>query len=195
MVAHCLSENDDIESRDSHGCTPLIWAVKRGNEATVDFSVASGALINSLEFCGRTPLWFAAELGEDKIAEKLISGGAFLNPESKSESPGSDQNFDMHPTWSSPLAAAVTELIAYSSYVSKVKEASYLNVIRLLLDWGAVVDSGTREASPLWLAIKSFTEFSHGQEAVVKLLLSKGADINFQDTECGATPLYRAVIS
>ncbi len=36
---------------------------------------------------------------------------------------------------------------------------------------------------------------SPGQEAVVSLLLSKGADINFQDIQCGWTPLHRATFS
>ncbi len=143
MVAHCLSENDDIESRDSHGCTPLIWAVKRGNEPIVDFLLARRAFINSLEFWGRTPLWFAAKFGKDKIAEKLVYAGALLNPELTSENLGSDQDFDMDPTWSSPLAAAITELAVDPSCVSKFKEASYLNIIRLLLDRRAVVNSGT----------------------------------------------------
>jgi len=193
IVSYCLSENDDIEGKDSHGCTPLIWAVKRGNETTIDFLLASGALINSVEPWGRTPLWFAAKYGEDKIAEKLIDGGAFLNPELKSESPGSDQNFDdMDPTWSSPLATAVTELVANSWFASG-KEASYLNVIRLLLDRGAVVDSGTRKASPLCLAMGFCFDNYQRREAIVKLLLSKGADISFQAIEWGETPLHRAV--
>jgi len=193
MVSYFLNANVDIESRDSHGYTPLIWAVTHGNETTVDLLLASGALINYMNLSGRTPLWFAAKDGEDKIAEKLIHGGAFLNPELRLESLGSDQKSDdMDPTWSSPLAAVVTELLVNSLF-AKFREANYMNVIRLLLDRGAVVDSGTRQASPLWLSLEASVKSDHGQELIVKLLLSRGADVNFQDTETGWSPLHRAV--
>ncbi len=192
IVAHLLNENADIESRDPYGCTPLIWAVRRGNETTVDLLLASGALVNSEDLEGQTSLWFAAKLGEDKIAEKLVHGGAFVNPELKLESPESVQDFDdMGRNWSSPLAAAVTEVI--TSRFAKSKEASYLNVIRLLLDRGAVVDSGTRQASPLLLALEPSTVSVRGQEEIVKLLLHKGANVDIQGTEWGLSPLHRAV--
>lgn len=194
MVAHLLKVNVDIESRDRAGdCTPLMWAVKGGNETTVDFLLASGALVDSIEYRGRTPLWFAAQLGKAKIAEKLINCKALMNPELILEIPENVPGFDhLGLNGSSPLGAAFSELIVCLGLASH-KEASYLNVIRLLLGRGALVDSGRRTESPLWLAIGSWPESGHGLEVIVKMLLSKGADINFQHTKRLSTPLHQAV--
>lgn len=194
MVAHLLKVNVDIESRNRTGdCTPLMWAVHGGNETTVDFLLAGGALVDSIEHKGRTPPWFTAQLGKGKIAEKLINRKALVNPELRFGTPEAVPGFPCKIlNTTSPLGAAFFELIEEPRFACH-KEDSYLNVIRLLLGRGALVDSGSETESPLWLAIDSWPRRGHGQEVVVKMLLSNGADINFQHTERGSTPLHRAV--
>jgi ankyrin repeat protein len=134
-------------------------------------------------------------MGEDKIAEKLTNGGALVNPELILKTPEISEcglyDDDMDRNGSSPLGAAFATLI--TSRYATLQRTRCLKVIRLLLDRGAVVYSGVRKASPLWLAIESCYKFSRRQESIVKLLLSKGADINFRDTEEGFSPLHRAV--
>lgn len=51
-----LKRGADIESKDSHGQTPLSWAAENGHEVTVQILHEKGADIESKDSEGRTPL-------------------------------------------------------------------------------------------------------------------------------------------
>ncbi|EHK42208.1 hypothetical protein TRIATDRAFT_302393 [Trichoderma atroviride IMI 206040] len=72
----------DINSKDTYGRTPLLFAARKGHEAVVELLLTTGqANINSKDVFGLTPLSSAAENGHEAVVN-LLQGYARSHPQS-----------------------------------------------------------------------------------------------------------------
>ncbi len=71
-----LQHGAELESKDVHGQTPLMWAAKRGNLEVVQSLVAHGAELNAQDERERTALLLAGASGNTNIVQLLIKRGA-----------------------------------------------------------------------------------------------------------------------
>ncbi|KAI0272333.1 hypothetical protein BC834DRAFT_840668 [Gloeopeniophorella convolvens] len=108
-----------------------------------------------------TPLYFAALCGLPTILKLLLDSGADINSEG-----GKHQNV---------LLAAVSN--------------GRLDAVRLLLDYGAEIDTGKYKGSALYMAIWK------GDLSIIRLLLDRGANVNALRGEYGGGALQEAVMS
>jgi len=138
------------EHRDKKGCTSLILAADGGYDKVVELLVDRGAEIEAQsERTKDTALSLACTKGRYEVVDYLIKKGA--NKEHRNVSDYT------------PLSLAAS--------------GGYVNIIKLLLQNGAEINSRTGSKlgiSPLMLAAMN------GNTAAVKLLLDMGSDINAQ---------------
>jgi ankyrin repeat protein len=179
VVKLLVEKGAKLNFKDMVGLTPLWAAAENGHEAIVKLLVEKGAEFDFTDtYDGQTPLWMAAKNGHEAVVKLLVENGAKLNFK--------DKYNDQTPLW---IAAA------------KGHEA----VVKLLVEKGAEVDFKDKHhgqmsrlmtkvmrnrvgygQTPLWVAAKN------GHEAVVKLLVEKGAELDFKDKRHGQTPLQVA---
>ena len=63
----------DIDSKDSHGRTPLSWAARNGHEAVVKLLLEKATDVGSNGSAyDQTPLWWAAENGHEAAVKLLL---------------------------------------------------------------------------------------------------------------------------
>ncbi len=65
-----------VNSRDTHGRTPLMWAAIKGNVPTLRLLIERGAQINAADEKGDTALMRAASCGRTEAVTYLIESGA-----------------------------------------------------------------------------------------------------------------------
>ena len=188
-----LENRHVLNSEDSNGRTPLLWAAWNGHEAVVKLLLERGAELETKDNdSGRTPLLWAAWNGHEAVVKLLLEKGAEL--ETKDNDSG----------WTPLLWAswngheAVVKLLLEKGAELESKDdngqtplwwAAYNGhkaVVKLLLEKGADLESKDDYGqTPLWWAA------NNGHKAVVKLLLKKGADLESKDNY-GRTLLWRA---
>jgi ankyrin repeat protein len=196
LVKLLLENGADVDSKDSSGRTPLLWAIENGHKAVVELLLEKGANVDSKDSGGRTPLLWAAENGDKAVVELLLKKGADI--ESK------DSSFSRTPLlWAAKNGhEAVVKLLLEKGANVDSKESNgrtpllwamengYEAVVKLLLEKEVDLDSKDSNFSRkplLWAAM-------NGCEAVVKLLLQKGADVESKDSS-GRTPLLWAAVN
>ncbi len=74
-----LEYNDNIESNEVHGCTPLRIAAKEGHVNVINYLISKGAVIDTKGDDGATPLEHAASKGHIDVVTILIKNGANIN--------------------------------------------------------------------------------------------------------------------
>lgn len=68
-----------VNSRDTHGRTPLMWAAIKGDMPTLRLLVERGAEVNAADEKGNTALMRAACYGRTEAVTYLIESGANVN--------------------------------------------------------------------------------------------------------------------
>ncbi len=81
-----LRHGADVESKEVHRQTPLMWAAKRGNPEVAAFLIAHGAKLDSTDERGRSALAFAKTWGHTNIVAMLVAKGATSSAEGNKES-------------------------------------------------------------------------------------------------------------
>ncbi|KAM4689254.1 ankyrin repeat and SAM domain-containing protein 6 isoform 2-T2 [Discoglossus pictus] len=165
-----------VDSTAEDGNTALQLAAGTGHEPLVRFLLRKGATVDSRNHYGWTPLMQAARSGHLNVALILLENGADVNAQNR-------------------LGASVLTVASRGGHVS---------VVKLLLESGAFVDnydhfdinvvsSNThREDMPDITAL--MTAAQHAHEAVVRLLLDWGADVNYRVRTTGWSPLTLAAL-
>jgi ankyrin repeat protein len=167
VIKYLLEKGAALELKDMNGRTPLSWAAGTGHEAAVKLLLGKGADFESKDSRGRTLLSWAAGNGHKDVVKLLLSRDA-----------GLDLNDSGGRT---PLTSAAWQWLLPANG-SKVETKRNDSLVRH--PWLELEDSGGR--TPLsWAA-------GNGHEAVVKLLLDKGAELETKDTTYGQTPLWWA---
>jgi ankyrin repeat protein len=157
-----LKNRHDLDSKDTYGRTPLLWAAEKGHAAVVKLLLEKGAELETKDKdYGQTPLSWAVKSGHEAVVKLLLEKGAELETKDK----------DYGRT---PLLWAV--------------KSGHETVVKLLLEKGAELETKDEDygQTPLLWAVKS------GHETVVKLLLEKGAELETKDEDYGQTPLLWA---
>ncbi|XP_075068940.1 ankyrin repeat and SAM domain-containing protein 6 isoform X2 [Mixophyes fleayi] len=164
-----------VDSTDEDGNTALQLAAGSGHEPLVRFLLRKGASVDRKNHYGWTPLMQAARSGHLNVALILLENGADVNAQNR-------------------LGASV---------LTVASRGGHANVVKLLLESGAFVDNydhfdvnvvsskGHREDMPEITAL--MTAAQHAHEAVVRLLLDWGADVNYR-VKTGWSPLMLAAL-
>ncbi|XP_068092757.1 ankyrin repeat and SAM domain-containing protein 6 [Hyperolius riggenbachi] len=165
-----------VDSTDEDGNTALQLAAGGGHEPLVRFLLRKGAAVDYRNHYGWTPLMQAARSGHLNVALILLENGADVNAQNR-------------------LGASV---------LTVASRGGHAGVVKLLLESGAFVDNydhfdvnmisikGHREDMPEITAL--MTAVQHAHEAVVRLLLDWGADVNYR-VKTGWSPLMLAALN
>lgn len=174
------------------GMTPLHLAIRQGQTATVKALVEAGADVNLVSAGDKTsPLLMAIINGQFDIALYLLDKGA--NPNLASENGAAPLYAVVNVQWAPK--AGYPQPRAYLQ-----QKASYLDVMKALLDKGAVVDA--RLKKKVWYQGYNFdlsgvdetgaTAFWRAAYAsdidAMKLLVAHGADPNLRTTKIAGRP-------
>ncbi|KAK2815084.1 hypothetical protein Q7C36_023350 [Tachysurus vachellii] len=173
-----------VDCTDEEGNTALHFAAAGGHEHLVRFLLRKGASVDSRNNYGWTPLMQAARFGHLNVSHILLENGAEMNGRNR-------------------MGASVLTMAA---------RGNHTHVAKLLLEHGAFVDdfdhlsAAERNANgnninhsdngKNFLDITSLlVSAQHGHEAMVRLLLEWGADVNFSQKTTGWSALMLATLS
>jgi ankyrin repeat protein len=173
-------ETVDLEARDQHKRSALMWAAKTGHEKVVQMLLAKGADVNAQGGYFGNALQAASFGGHDKVVQILLAKGADVNAQGgeygnalqAASLIGHDKVVEM-------LLAKGADLNAQGGYFGNALQAAlsigYDNMVQILLDKGADVNAQGGESGNMLQAA------SHrGHDKVVQILLAKGVDVNAQ---------------
>jgi len=178
-----ISEDADVNVKNSQGLTPLHYAAFEGHKDIVELLLAHGADVNVGDAnYNRTALQFAMQSNQREIVQLLVSKGADIPPlhfaiyikdEAKAKSlieGGADVN--KRTPFGTPLHQAAG--------------AGLKDVAELLIEKGADVN-----AKPNWDWTPLHSAAEEGHKDIVELLIAKGANVNARDGG-SQTPLFYA---
>ena len=192
LVELLIAEGADVNATDENGATPLHMSAAKGHKEIAKLLIAEGADLGWPANDQSTPLHYAAVRDHGELVELLIAEGADVNATAKNGS--------------TPLAAAassghigVAELLIVKGADISLHEKNKASPLHLALHQGhnevikllianevdAVSKCGSCGLSPL------ATAAANCDREVVKLLISKGADVNEKGEE-GLTALHTA---
>lgn len=166
----------EAEERSISGWTPLYAAIKSRQYPVVKLLLNSGANPNAVTSLGSTPFLLASEIGDLEVIKCFVEHGANLD-----YSPSGKEADDLNITGQTAL------------FMATLKEQN--DVVQYLIEKGSKVNVKNRYGvSPLLLCAEG------GNETLVKLLVSVGADVNMSPSGelavehilAGQTPLYGA---
>ena len=169
-------EGQEAEERSISGWTPLYAAIKSRQYAVVKLLLAKGANPNAITSLGSTPFLLASEIGDLEVIKCFVEHGADLD-----YSPSGKEADELNITGQTAL------------FMATLKEQN--DVVQYLIERGSKVNVKNRYGvSPLLLCAEG------GNETLVRLLVSVGADVNMSPSGdlavehllAGQTPLYGA---
>lgn len=171
------------------GLTPLIFAARQGDLATVKVLLAAGANVNEMSEFGWTPLLVATQNRYYQLGAYLLKHGA--NPNLANEG-----------GWNPLYIATDNRNIANGDYPVRKPDMDHLDFIKLLLAAGANPNLRMRSSldtrtvfTNQWLQEDGATPFlraaQSGDLVLMKLLMAHGADWRIP-TYINVTPLMVA---
>lgn len=166
----------EAEERSISGWTPLYAAIKSRQYSVVKILLNHGANPNAVTSLGSTPFLLASEIGDLEVIKCFVEHGADLD-----YSPSGKEADELNITGQTAL------------FMATLKEQN--DVVQYLIEKGSKVNVKNRYGvSPLLLCAEG------GNETLVRLLVSIGADVNMSPSGelavehilAGQTPLYGA---
>jgi len=140
--------------------TPLHIAADRGNAALVEYYLALGADVNTVDECSISPLMAASHYGNLEIVKRLVEAGADVSYSRTDEARGLVGLFDQKPGRGISLRDCIFYVAQNYSYsFNSLSIASYLgheDIVEYLISVGADVNQvfkwGSKEYTALDLA-------------------------------------------
>lgn len=165
MVTALLDKGIHVDSTDEEGVNALHSAAANGNENVVRLLLSRGASLEARNIYGWTALMLASYYGHVMVCWILIQHKSDICAEGE-------------------LGSTALDCAARSGHVQ---------IVALLIeaDGQQVRDPPTK----LCLETPLMNAAQHGHEAALKLLLEKGADVNYRDEITGWTPLMVAALN
>ena len=162
LVKVLLIEHPTIDEKGWHGMTPLGLASSCGYEPVVRVIIGSGTDVQATDSSGWAALDRACSKGHEEVARLLLRSGAEV---------GRTTN---------PYKSSALHLAARNGHV---------NVVQLLIDSGADIEAQDYKGyTPLCRVCKAPSLY---HEAIIALLLEKGANVN-QRNECSTNAMHYA---
>ncbi len=192
-VKSLIAKGVAVEPVDVGGRTPLHLAAMAGSEPVASALLWAGAVVDRRDGQGNTPLHYGASSGDLVLIRQLVRHGANVSVR------GKDGHTPLH------LAAANGDIDMFADLIRlradpKVKNDNGETPFQLAKRLGhKAISSGKRITDIMALSlIKDHSPFyravTNNDTALVRLLLSKGADAN-EKLEGNSRPLHFAVKS
>lgn len=175
---------DDLDEWDENGITPLMDAVRAGDQQRIVDLVERGAMVDRLGARRRTALMLAAYEGATETVRYLLDKGAQVNLQSNAD--WTALHFAL---WKghSDTVRLLLERGAYaeartangSTGLHLAAFSRCTECARLLLDWGVRANLGRYQGkvTPIEEAAK------WGEAEIVQLLLEHGADLHLSEAK------------
>ncbi|KAK1762004.1 ankyrin-3 [Phialemonium atrogriseum] len=200
LVKLLLENGAEPDPVDSSGITPFWSAAQEGHYDIAKILLENNANLEVESLDGsRRPIHQAAQGGHTRVVKLLLDNGAEPDP---------TDNSGISPLWSAAQqghyetvrlllkADASVDVTSYDGSRQPIHQAAqngHLEVVQLLLEFdaNATPENDSFEdttPSPFWLACASAKS---GVE-IAKLLLDKGADVNFSVARSGKKPIHAA---
>lgn len=182
LVEVALAKGANVNSRDEHGSTPLMYAAELGNPAIVEMLLEAGANVWERSPDGRIPLIYTNE-GDHCDAARLIGAAmrAEADPEWLHETLAQFADGDY--ALVAGLFAAGADGSGFPFLVAI--QSGEVAIVEEFLHADVDVNAGNKYTSALVHAIGG------GHPDIVRMLIAAGADVN-QPAPNGRTPLQTA---
>ena len=188
-----LSKHANVNAEAKDGVTSLHIAIQYRCEQIAEHLIKSGANVNAVYNTsgrekGYTPLHFAARIGNKRIIKLLLSKGANVNAQTKAGTPpqlGIDEPLTTYSTNINAVPIIDTDK-GYTPLHFAARH-NHLHVVKLLLEYGAKVDSTIKHGAATLLILA----VSWSGVKIVEPILKLGANVNSTD-EYGETALHKA---
>ena len=172
VVQLLLEKGVDVEVVIKTGRTPLIDAVVKGEDAIVQMLLEKGANLEASDASGMTPLIWAASEGNAAVVKMLLEKGADLEPQDEEED-----------------RSALLWAVERANDSAGSEWVGHKEVVKMLLKEGVSRDSKNKKYDNVQLSVAA----RFGDEATIRVLADKGADLEFVDDIHGLKPLSWAI--
>lgn len=166
VVTALLDKGHHVDSADEEGVNALHSAAANGNESVVRLLLSRGASLEEKTIYGWTALMLASYYGHFMVCWILLQHKSNIHAESA-------------------LGLTALDFAARSGHVQ---------IVALLIEADAQQQVPDEHAK-LSLNSPLMNAAQHGHEAALKLLLEKGADVNYRDEMTGWTALMLAALN
>ena len=168
-IKKIIENGANVNAKNDDGDTPLLLAIRNGNDDISELLIEKGAHFNAKGRYGNTPLLLATRMNNTKISILLIE--LISNFKKYLEDDPAIDALDR--VNSTPLLNAI--------------DKGNIDIVESLIDNHAKVNAINHDGHiPLLEAIKN------GNNDIIKLLIDNGADVNAKD-KYGDTPLSLAI--
>ena len=195
MLNFCASI--DLNSRDLHGDTPLIWAGRKGHEAVVQFLMKQkDTNINSKDGVGRTAFFYAVRNGHEALVRLLIARKD-LDMNLKDRKGVSSLEFAAQAGHEAVIRLLIkrkdvdinTKDTCGETALSSAAKKGHYAIVQLLFER----DDIDINSEDQWGKTALSRALEEGHDAVVQLLIERDDLDNFSKTPSGFTPLSWSV--
>ncbi|XP_063340357.1 ankyrin repeat and SAM domain-containing protein 6-like isoform X1 [Pelmatolapia mariae] len=166
LVRFLLRKGASVDSRNNYGWTPLMQAARFGHLTVAHILLENGAEINGRNRLGASVLTMAARGGHTHVVKLLLESGAYVD------------DFDH--------LAVAAEAVSNGNNNNSCSGAGFGP------GEGCLGGGGGREFMDITALMVAS---QHGHEAVVRLLLEWGSDVNFSQKTTGWGPLMLSTLS
>jgi uncharacterized protein len=204
VVRALVKSGADVNVKSGDGSTPLLWAAKNGSVEIARVLVANKATVDAANDFGVTPLLQASRVGDSAMVDLLLRSGA--SP-SKAHPEGETPLMAAARSGSVPTVRLLLTRGVHANAAEKIQNTTplmwaaaegHIDVVDVLIEAGADVnrqghittladrhnaDHPTGGFTALMFAARA------GNEALVRRLLTRGANINLKNGDSASAAM------